>query len=77
MARVLTGGLQGLHGFRVVVEVDLAPSLPSFSLVGLPSAALRESRERVGAALRHGAVGVHLSTSARQRLIHQPVPRLS
>lgn len=53
MARVLTGGLRGLRGFRVVVEVDLVKSLPSFSLVGLPSAALRESRERVGAALRH------------------------
>jgi magnesium chelatase family protein len=53
MARVLTGGLQGLQGFRVLVEADVAGSLPGFSLVGLPSAALRESRERVGAALRH------------------------
>jgi magnesium chelatase family protein len=53
LARVVTGALHGLHGFRVLVEADLAPSLPGFSLVGLPSAALRESRERVAAALRH------------------------
>jgi magnesium chelatase family protein len=35
------------------VEVDLARGLPGFSMVGLASAAVRESRERVGAALRH------------------------
>lgn len=53
IARVITGTLDGLAGLRVRVEVDLALSLPGFHLVGLPSAAIRESRERIGAALRH------------------------
>ena len=53
LARVLSGTLHGIEGRRVRVEVDVASSLPGFSLVGLPSAALRESRERVGAALRN------------------------
>jgi magnesium chelatase family protein len=53
LARVLGATITGLQGRRVLVEVDLAASLPGFTLVGLPSAALRESRERVGAALRH------------------------
>lgn len=53
LARVLTATLHGIEGRRVRVEADVASSLPGFSLVGLPSAALRESRERVGAALRN------------------------
>lgn len=35
------------------VEADVTAALPGFSMVGLPSAGLRESRERVGAALRN------------------------
>lgn len=53
IARVVAGTLDGLSGLRVQVEVDLARSLPGFHLVGLPGTAIRESRERVGAALRH------------------------
>ncbi len=37
----------------VTVEVDLAPGLPGLQLVGLPDAAIQESRERVRAALRN------------------------
>lgn len=53
LARVLTATLEGLDARRVRVEADVAAALPGFSLVGLPSAGLRESRERVGAALRN------------------------
>lgn len=52
-ARVVTATLVGLRARRVHVEVDLAPTLPGFTLVGLPSASLRESRDRIGSALRH------------------------
>lgn len=53
VARVLSASLHGVEGVRVRVEVDIAPDLPAFSLVGLPSAGIREARERIGAALRH------------------------
>lgn len=43
--------LQGLAGSLVDVEVDIADGIPSFSLLGLPDAALSESRDRVRAAL--------------------------
>ena len=43
--------LQGLAGNLVEVEVDIADGIPSFSLLGLPDAALSESRDRVRAAL--------------------------
>src|SRR5215211_4239218 len=49
MARTFT--LLGVGAQEVIVEVDVHRGLPAFSLVGLPDAAVRESRERVRAAL--------------------------
>lgn len=45
--------LTGLVGRRVVVEVDVAPGLPNVTIIGLPDAALKQSRERTWAALAH------------------------
>ena len=50
---VRTGGLRGIDGFPVNVEVDLSRGLPAFHLVGLPNTAVRESRERVLSAIRN------------------------
>ncbi len=50
---IRTGGLRGLDGVLVEVEVDLVRGLPAFHLVGLPNTAVRESRERVLAAIRN------------------------
>jgi magnesium chelatase family protein len=41
----------GIEGYLVTVEVDIGPGLPCFEIVGLPGAAVRESRERVRAAI--------------------------
>ncbi len=43
----------GLDGVPVRVEIDLSSGLPAFDLVGLADAAVRESRERVRAAIRN------------------------
>ena len=51
LARVHTASLLGLTARPITVEVDLARGLPTFHLVGLPDGAVRESRERVTAAL--------------------------
>ncbi|HER43893.1 MAG TPA: ATP-binding protein, partial [Candidatus Eisenbacteria bacterium] len=53
IATVRTGAVNGIEGFGVTVEIDLARGLPSFTIVGLPNAAVRESRERVAAAIRN------------------------
>jgi hypothetical protein len=45
--------LQGITGMPVMVECDLARGLPSFDIVGLPDSTVRESRERVRAAIRN------------------------
>ncbi len=56
--RLLSGALTGIDGLTVTVETDISRGLPGFHLVGLPSAAVRESRQRVLAALRHSGVRV-------------------
>ncbi|MDR3074334.1 MAG: ATP-binding protein, partial [Deltaproteobacteria bacterium] len=53
-ARVLCAALHGVHAFRVDLEVDVhRGGMPSFSMVGLVDAAVREARERVSASLRN------------------------
>jgi magnesium chelatase family protein len=52
--RVLSFALEGIEAVPVTVEVDVSPGLPAFDIVGLPDAAVRESRERVRAAIRNG-----------------------
>ncbi len=53
LAKVLTCATIGLDGAIVEVEVDISPGLPSFTIVGLPDAAVQEARERVRAAIRN------------------------
>src|SRR5215203_2637604 len=48
-----TFALIGVDAEPVHVEVDIGGGLPSFTIVGLPDAAVRESRERVRSALRN------------------------
>ncbi|MCI9443333.1 MAG: YifB family Mg chelatase-like AAA ATPase [Oscillospiraceae bacterium] len=45
-------GLQGITGYDVSVECALSGGLPAFDMVGLPDAAVKESRERVRAAIK-------------------------
>jgi magnesium chelatase family protein len=53
LARVLSCATIGIEGFFVEVEADLGAGLPTFTIVGLPDTVVRESRERVLAAVRN------------------------
>src|SRR3989304_1997714 len=53
LAKVYSCAVVGLDGAIVQVEVDTANGLPSFVVVGLPDAAVQESRERGQAAIRN------------------------
>ena len=53
LATLLSTTLAGLDGRVIRVEVDVAPGLPGFTIVGLPDAALQEARERVRGAIRN------------------------
>ena len=53
LANVCTGAIKGIEGFPVSVEVDIAPGMPTLSVVGLPDIEVRESKDRVVAAIRN------------------------
>jgi len=53
LARVYSCAVIGLEGVVVEVEVDTANGLPTVTIVGLPDAAVKESRERVEAAIKN------------------------
>lgn len=52
-AKAKSLGIYGMDAFSVVVEADLSKGLPRFDIVGLPDAAVKESRERVRASIKN------------------------
>jgi magnesium chelatase family protein len=56
LAKVLSCAVIGLEGAIVEVEVDISRGLPSLTIVGLPDAAVQESRERVRSAIKNSAL---------------------
>lgn len=57
LGRTTAVSLVGLAGHLIEVEAHLAPSVPGFTLVGLPDASLSESRDRVRAAMTSSGLG--------------------
>ena len=53
LSKLRTLGLRGIDGFNIRVEVDIAAGLPSYAVVGLPDAGIKESKDRVVAAVRN------------------------
>ena len=53
LAVVISRALTGIEAPEVVVETHLGPGLPTFAIVGLPDAEVREAKDRVRAALNH------------------------
>lgn len=53
LAGVRSAAVVGLEASMVEVEVDVSPGIPTFAVVGLPDAGVREARERVRAAVRN------------------------
>ena len=55
LAKVTSCAVVGLDGALVDVEVDVSNGQPGFTIVGLPDAAVQESRERVRAAIKNSS----------------------
>jgi len=53
LAQIKSCSIYGIESFLVDVEVDISNGLPAFDIVGLPDVAVRESRERVRAAIKN------------------------
>ncbi len=56
IAKVQSYALSGLNGISVTVETDVAKGIPSYDMVGLPDAAVKESKERVRSAIKNSAL---------------------
>ena len=61
LARVLSSAVMGIDAYIVKVEIDISDGLPSFSTVGLPDSAVKESKDRVTAAIKNS--GFYFPTS--------------
>ena len=55
LAKVQSYALSGLEGVCVTVETDISKGLPSYVMVGLPDAAVKESKERVRSAIKNSS----------------------
>jgi len=53
LAKVFSSAVIGIEAYIVEVEVDISQGLPSFSTVGLPEGAVRESKERVKTSIKN------------------------
>jgi magnesium chelatase family protein len=69
LSRVFSCAVIGLEGVVVEVEVDTTNGLPGMDIVGLPDAAVKESRERVHAAIKNAGLSY-----PRKRLIVNLAP---
>jgi magnesium chelatase family protein len=58
LAALRSAALNGIEASSVLVEVDVAAGLPGFTMVGLPDASVRESRDRVRSAIRNSGFEV-------------------
>jgi len=52
-ARILSSAIDGIDAYLVEIEVDVARGLPGMHIVGLPDAAVKESRDRVRTAVKN------------------------
>ncbi len=52
-SRILSSSTEGVDAYTVEVETDIQQQLPGFTTVGLPEGAVRESKERVAAAIKN------------------------
>ncbi len=55
LAKLYSCAVLGLEGSLIEVEVDIAQGLPAFMIVGLPDAAVQESKERVRSAIKNSS----------------------
>lgn len=56
LSQVSSSAVLGIDAYIVEVEVDISSGLPRFDIVGLPDAAVQESRERVRAAIKNSGL---------------------
>ena len=73
-SRIRSIGIFGMDTYMIEVEADISTGLPSFDIVGLPDAAVKESRDRVRSAIKNcgfkfplGRITVNLAPANRKK----------
>lgn len=56
VTKIISSALNGVDGYIVVVETDIGRGMPAFDIVGLPGSAVKESRDRVRAAIKNSGI---------------------
>lgn len=56
VTKITSSALNGVDGYIVVVETDIGRGMPGFDIVGLPGSAVKESRDRVRAAIKNSGI---------------------
>ena len=64
LSKIKSFGLHGIKGYEVSLEIDINNGLPGIEIVGLPDAAIKESKERVRSAIKNSGF---LFTAASRR----------
>ncbi len=59
LSNILSIGLSGIEGYLVNCQVDISFGLPSWEMVGLPDATIKESKERVKTAIKNSGYEIH------------------
>lgn len=75
LATVFTRASLGIDAPEIRVEVDLARGLPGFAIVGLPTATIREAKDRVKAALMNAGLEFPQATKITVNLSPADVPK--
>lgn len=73
-SRIKSIGIFGMESYMIEVEADISTGLPAFDIVGLPDAAVKESRDRVRSAIKNcgfkfplGRITVNLAPADRKK----------
>ena len=78
LATIESATVIGVDACRVHVEIDVSRGFPTFQLVGLPDTSIKESRDRVRAAMRNSGYEFPLAESpstSRRAMCARPAPR--
>jgi magnesium chelatase family protein len=66
LSKIRSMSVMGIEAIEIAIEADISEMLPSFTIVGLPDGAVRESRERVMSAIKNCGFDFPITESDRQ-----------
>ena len=65
LSKIFSSAVLGIDAYLIEVEVDISKGLPYFTTVGLPDAAVKESKDRVKSAISKDSSGPRRGTLKR------------